>query len=762
MKRHTGIWNSLPVACLFVVALANSGKCAITEIPESMHTRHWLANTGGKLENHVQNFLTDMILYSWEQSPDANPLVLAASFWDEGACGYCSYNSQNGGLQHGKAEMWKDTIHSDRADYYKRQSGKSPVFKNRCQIVHFWGRNFLMNQGAPPKDSLPFVACSNGDTILSNVVEDPSALTFDNNGNLLVADNGPDQDIKIFAPGQPTKPIRTFGDKGGVFTRSTKGDSTWIPGQVGSRRFWGIRGLAVDSLGNVYVGNTGLPMQTMGGTDIRAFKLQKNAFTGFTDTVFSWQQQGLAFVNTADADPASDGRDVYLNAKRFRMDYSKDPGKSWALAGVTLDPFKYPNDPRLTTPMETEWIRRVKGKKIQYNTNMYGEFVYVARFTDTSEIAIPTAFICNYGSPESVAWADTLPTWIRDEAHKRSRWYWIDRNGDGIPQANEFGIWETWGLNNQGIDIDDKGNIWFGGTGPTSQQFRQGGVSMIPVTGILSNGVPNIRMDSVARYSIPFSENDGYVPRLKYIASKDLMYLATAVNTWYSNKIYVYENFRKSSPTKERCVVDLGYDTKGQTEIHLDQGSTDMTLPYTFTADSEYIYVGYLDNGRYSRRRGEVTIYDAKTCQSVGWMAPGKDQGYFGGAEDLVNGLGISVLANGDRVVYGEEDGAGKVMAFRWTPVAQHTASVLPGSHSPSVPKLRWRENGLGIEGLSGAGIVSARWVDISGREIGTWSIPTGSSEFKLPLPGFRRWVQSFVELSGPEGIQTLKTPPPY
>jgi len=120
------------------------------------------------------------------------------------------------------------------------------------------------------------------------------------------------------------------------------------------------------------------------------------------------------------------------------------------------------------------------------------------------------------------------------------------------------------------------------------------------------------------------------------------------------------------------------------------------------------------------------------------------------------------VLANGDRVVYGEEDGAGKVMAFRWTPVAQHTASVLPGSHSPSVPKLRWRENGLGIEGLSGAGIVSARWVDISGREIGTWSIPTGSSEFKLPLPGFRRWVQSFVELSGPEGIQTLKTPPPY
>jgi hypothetical protein len=761
MKSDSSNWKLVPAAFSIALCFATPAISGITEITEASHTRHWLANTGGTLDNHVQNFITDMILYNWEQSPQANPLLITASFWDEGHCGYCSYNTQNGGAQFGKTEWWKDTIHSDRAYFYDRQPGKTPVLQNKCQIEKFWGRNFQMNQGPPPQDSLPFVSCTNGDTIYNDVVEDPSALTFDNSGNLLVADNGPDQDIKIFAPGNPSKPIRTFGDKGGVFARLTKGDSTWLPGQVGSRRFWGIRGLAVDSLGNVYVGNTGLPMQTMGGTDIRAFKVQKNAFTGYSDTTFSWQQQGLAFVNTADADPVSEGRDVYLNAKRFRMDYSKTPGKSWALAAVTLDPFKYPKDPRLSTPMETEWIRRVGGKKVQYNTNMYGEFVYVARFTDTSEIAIPTAYICNYGDPQTVAWADTLPTWIRNETNKKMRWYWIDQNGDGIPQSKEFGIWETWGVNNQGVDIDDQGNIWFGGRGDASTQINEGGITMIPVNGLLGNGVPNIRPDSALRYSVPFEEDNGYVPRLKYIASKDRMYLATSPNTWYSSKIYVYDNYRKSQPTKERCVVDIGFDDNGQSEIHLDQGTDVMTIPFSFTADSEYIYVGYLDNGRYSRRRGEVTIYDSKTCQPVGWMAPGKDMDYFAGTIDMVNGLNVSVLSNGDRVVFEEEDGAGKVIAFKWTPVA-HTASVLPGAHSATLPKLRWRDNGLGIDGLAGSGINSARWVDISGREIGNWSIPNGVSEFKLPLSGRRGSVQSFVELSGPDGKQTLRTPPPF
>lgn len=760
MKRHSNTWKSFPVACFSVLALAASGLSAVTEIPEASHTRHWLANTGGKLDDHVQNFLTDMILYDWEQSPQANPLLLTSSFWDEGGCGYCSYNTQKSGAQSGKAEWWKDTIRSDRADYYKRQPGKNPVFQNRCRIVNFWGRNFMLRQGPPPRDSLPFVACTNGDTIYNDVVEDPSAVTFDNDGNLLVADNGPDQDIKIFAPGNPSRPIRTFGDKGGVFARSTKGDSTWLPGQVGTRRFWGIRGLAVDTAGNVYVGNTGLPMQTMGGTDIRAFKVQKNAFTGYSDTVLSWQQQGLAFVNTADADPASNGRDVYLNAKRFRMDYSKVPGKSWSFAGVTLDPFRYPNDPRLTTPMETQWVRRVAGKKIQYNTNMYGGFVYVARFTDTSEIAIPTAFICNYSDAQSVAWSDSLPTWVRSEQNKRKRWYWIDQNGDGNPQAQEFGTWDSWSGYNQGIDIDDQGNIWFGGKGAPSTQFNEGGATMIPVTGLKSNGVPKIRIDSVVRHTIPYAENEGWSTRLKYVAANDRMYFATG-DAWYSKRIYVYDDFRKSKPKAARCSIDLGFDTKGSAEVHLDQGSGEMTLPFSFTADSAYVYVGYLDNGRYSRRRGEVTVYDAKSCEPVGWMAPGKELGYFAGAVDIVNGLNVTVLPNGDRIIFEEEDGAGKVIAFEWTPVP-HTAKVLPATRAMGQATLRWRESGLGIEGLAGMGVTDVRWVDISGREIGSWSVPAGAAAFKLPTPGHRRWVQSFVELSGPNGKQTLRTPMPY
>jgi hypothetical protein len=236
----------------------------------------------------------------------------------------------------------------------------------------------------------------------------------------------------------------------------------------------------------LYVGNTGIPEQTMGGTDIRAFSP--------TDSTLLWQVQGLAFVNTADADPASDGKDVYLNAKHFRMDFNQPPGKSWSLKAVTLDPFRFPNDPRLTIPMESVWERRISGKRFQYLTNMPGGFLYVARFTDSSEIGIPTAFFCLADDRQSGWGSDSAPQWTRNETNKRLRWYWVDRNGDGEAQKAEFGTWENWNINNQGIDA--------------------------------------------------------------------------------------------------------GFDSKGQSEIHLDQNSAEMTLPWSFTADSNFVYVAYVDNGR--------------------------------------------------------------------------------------------------------------------------------------------------------------------
>jgi len=636
---------------------------------------HWVANTGGTKEGHIANFLTDMVVYYPTEKGSPSPLVLTASFWDEGSCGYCSYAN---GKSNGKAEWWKDTIHSDRAWYKGR----------KCSIGNFWGRAFLFRNAPPPTgDSAPYVACDQHDTIRS--VVDPTALAFDRSGNLLVADNGPDQNVKIFSM-TDTKPslLRTFGDSGGVFAGP-------VPGRAGTRRFWGIRGLAVDSAGILYVGNTGIPMQTMGGTDIRAFS--------GTDSSLLWQVQGLSFVNSADADPASGGRDLYLNAKRFEMDYTKAPGASWKLTSVTLDPFRYPGDPRIVQPMESVWIRRIQGRKFQYHTDMYGGFVYVVRFADSSEIGIPTAFICT-SADRTTGWgSDSAPQWERNESNKRLRWFWVDRNGDGIAQKAEYGTYENYNTNNQGLDVDENGDIWLGGTGKVDTYFRGGGTTRFAAGQVQSNGVPKFDL-KVKRYDVPYTENGGSSVRLKYIAAVDAMFLATSPNSWYASGIYRYDHYTDSTRRVQTCRIDAGFDDQGQPSINLDQNTVDMTLPFSFTADTDFVYVTYLDNGRYSRKRGEVTVYDARDCHVVGWIVPGPETGNFAGAVDVVNGINVATEADGHKLVLVEEDGAGKVMVYRWCPDGAPCKSAGVASRFRSASTLSLRRHGLALEAKAPAG----------------------------------------------------------
>lgn len=683
---------------------------------------HWVANTSGTLEGHIANFLTDMSLY-YPNDPRHEPMyVLTASFWDEGSCGYCSYAD---GRSYGKAEWWRDRIHSDSVT-----SGAKT-----CTIGNFWGRAFLHKNRPPPSgDSAPYVACTGHDTLRS--VVDPTALAFDMSGNLLVADNGPDQDVKIFSmAGRSPRLLRTFGDSGGVFAGP-------VPGKAGIRRFWGIRGVAVDSQGNVYVGNTGIPMQTMGGTDIRVFSGR--------DSSLLWRVQGLSFVNSADADPATGGRDVYLNAKRFEMDYSSPPGESWKLSAVTLDPFKYPGDPRIVQPMESVWIRRIQGKKFQYHTNMVGGFVYVLRFTDSSEIGIPTAFVSTYEDRTTGWGSDSAPQWERNETNKRKRWYWVDRNGDGIAQKAEYGIYDHYNSYNQGVDVDEKGGIWIGGKGRVDTYFQAGGTTRFEAGPLDEKGIP--RFDFVPqRFDIPVTEHGGQAVRLKYLANKDAMFLGISPNAWYPSAIYRYDHYTDSTRRRETCRIDAGFDDLGKATINLDQNTDSMTLPFSFTADSDYVYVAYLDNGRFSRERGEVTVYDARTCALTGWLAPGPETGRFAGAVDLVNGINVATAPDGNKLILVEEDGAGKVMVYRWCPDGAACSGISRTGERRRTTSYRMRRVSGGLELLLPRG-ADPRLYDVRGVEIPLERAKDRDGMESFRFQGVRGSVR-YLRTNGPGGM---------
>lgn len=663
---------------------------------------HWVANTGGG-KNHVQNFIEDMVVYYSPDPQYPRPLVLTKSFWDEGSCGYCSYYN---GQQAGKAEWWRDLINSKTVTRGTKT----------CTIGNFYGRAFLLKIGPPPKgDSAPYIACNDNDTIRS--VEDPTALAFDLQGRLLVADNGREQNIKIFDMSQKAPSlIRTLGDSGGVFAGP-------VPGTAGVRRFWGPRGLGVDSQGNIYVGTTGMPMQVGGGTDIRVFSAE--------DTSLLWQVQGLAFVNTADADPDSAGRSVFLNSERFHMDLSKAPGKSWSLAAATIDPFRYPDDPRLSNSLESVFVRRIGGKLFLYLTDMINGKLAVIRFEKGSEIGIPAAFICltDKGQGEGNDWGKGRhPEWDPNaEANKLRRWMWRDANGDGQAQASEFVEFYLSNTFNAALDIDERGDIWFGGRGAWKPQFKEGGVMRITTGGLDENGVPRFAVSEIRRESFPPNSTDEYVHRMKYLASKDAMFITSGPRYPYSAEMWRIDNW---SDTARRRVTPwkLSYDDKGVVDIKLDKNTADMTLPMTFTADSQYVYVAYLDYGADARVRGEVSIYDAKNGSKVGWIVPGPETDRISGAVDLPNGINAIVMPDGSRTIYVEEDGKGKVMVYHWSPQGNTVSANRAASTDPL--DASWAPDGaLSVRGPWS----SVKLVDLMGREVAAWGSETSGGTLRLP-----------------------------
>jgi len=702
--------NTLFVLLALLVASGHSLPADTTRLART--TNHWLANTGGRPDNHVQNFVTDMVTYypyAFEGTGRGGGyMLLTASWWDEGHCGYCSYQD---GEQLGKSENHQAIIHSDTA-----------VFgSTKCQINHFYGRFFFTTQAPVPTSgpNAPTVTCSTGDTLRYPSILDPSAIGFDNHGRLLVGENGPDQNIQIYAFG-PLRKVGTFGDSGGVFARSKPGaSSVYRPGEVGPRRFWGIRGISVDSANNLYVACSGLPMQTIGGTHIRAF-------SGL-DSTLQWEVHGLSFVNNADADPDSSGSSVFLDGKRFHMDYSKPPGKSWDFRAVTLDPFRFPGDPRLGSSMESIWVRRVGGRMFQYHTDMVGGFVAVVRFDDSSEIGIPTAFFCTYEDRQNGWGSDSAPAWTRSEPNKRLRWYWVDKNGDGIAQKSEFHTYENWSMYNQAIDVDENGNIWLGGDGTIDRKDHDGGITMFPLSPD-DRGIPRFTIDSIKRYATPFDENYSRVRRIKVLAHPRIAFVTTGPTNYHSSVVMVYPGFPDS--VTQTCRLDLGFNDLDSVHINLDQGTAGMTLPWSMTADSQYIYVTYADNGRWSRRRGEVSVYDHRTCSPVGWMGPSAETGWASGAIDLVNALNVTTRKDGSRVVFLEDDGSGKVMAHLWVPKSD-TGGQAPQPLQPAGWRVGSRDGELAFYGPIGGGTADA--YDLQGKWLHRWNLP--------PTGGSRSWM---------------------
>jgi len=276
----------------------------------------------------------------------------------------------------------------------------------------------------------------------------PRAVTIDNQGRLLVADAGPDSDIKIFGPQGDA--LGTFGAKGGIFAGKGSEIGLWGPA-----RFERPRGVGVDRAGNIYVLSAGGAWPQVGR--LEAYAPQQNSWGGQP----LWTAMGMMFGDIAVPDP-HDENTYYTSCAKLHMDWHKSAGQEWSYLGATLNPNRYPQDPRVAiftqggAARSTFGIRYIAGHRFLFSGL---NNVEISRFNpgNQGEIGIPSVYI----AMRDPAIDRAAPGW--PPAHPaRAPWLWTDKNGDGQFEPEEFESFAPQRSDfNGAAHVDQTGNLWW-------------------------------------------------------------------------------------------------------------------------------------------------------------------------------------------------------------------------------------------------------------------------------------------------------------
>ena len=470
-------------------------------------------------------------------------------------------------------------------------------------------------------------------------VVDPVALSIDGAGRLLVADNGPAQQVRIYDQITSVPHLAgTIGEEGGIFSGTR--------GLVGPLRFNGLTGVGADASGNVYVSHNGLGPYF---ADHPGFGVELKCLTfAGASWKLQWNLQGLEFVDMAEPDPASE-TDVFTKNQHFTMDYSKPPGQEWAYHGQTLDRFAYPDDPRLQASSECVLgVRRILGKRFLYLTNMYASFVSIYRWDEANERFIPSGLIAREPfKSNDFEWPPYQP--------RLGDWIWRDANGDGRFDPAEYDrhvgdnqfVW--------GWQVDAAGTIW--------KAMRESGIRRFPMQGLDAYGNPiyTYASSELIPNPSPFDTLGGFrgdVNRIEYDSATDMMVLAgytfigpSMPGEWgqVGRVICRYDNWSKGERT-------LNW------EIHPPYDAKTGATPKAMSLAGDYLFLTYL-------KQPQVLIYDIRSGALVATLTPGPEVGgNHVGWVDVPYGIKAFKRANGEYLIFNEEDWRGKILMYRWSP----------------------------------------------------------------------------------------------
>ncbi len=498
--------------------------------------------------------------------------------------------------------------------------GNADVGANSLEVTDKAGRRWkLIVEYTDPKHNewefVPKGIECDGQRITFPELDQPTALSLAIDGQLMVADSGTGsrQQILFYDIADPTRPklMRAFGERGGI--------ASGTPGEVTPLKFWGIRGTGMDAAGNIYVA-----MSEM-GTVLRKFSPEGK---------LAWELVGNFFVDVVAPDPATDATDVWGVQEHYKMDFSRGPGHEAKWVGYSLDRHKYPNDPRgltfvkqqgehgLTSP-QIVWL---EGKRFLFVGGMFASnFINIFRYD--GEIAVPSGLILQWGN-------DLFNTDLKWPPNKPSGTsIWRDVNGDGDYQADEFSA-NTEHVKPGPFWVDASGNIWMA-YGFFRYDFQ----------GLDARGNPIYRADKVTVMELPKGVQK--VARVFYDTARDLLVIADEGSDMrHISRVFICQNYLAGNRGTVAFAPGAGAET----------GCMAVAGDYAFSG-------GW-------KARGKIWVNRLSDGAEVGTFDPGPT---VGGVEntgwiDLLTGITAHRRADGEYLIFVEEDYKAKVLLYRWKP----------------------------------------------------------------------------------------------
>ena len=459
----------------------------------------------------------------------------------------------------------------------------------------------------------------------------PSDLAVDARDRLLVSDAGAAQRILIFGGLDTPAPAVSgaFGEPGGIFGGP-------VPGRVGERRFNNPRGIGADASGNLYVANDGCTGG--GGTVLESYG---------PDGALRWRRGGVFFVDLPDLDAATE-RSVYSKEERFGFDVARPVGQSAAYAAYTVNPWKYPDDPRLHVWSANAWFLRLKGSPFLFVSNMGQDVLQAYRFSPATdgETAVPAALFA-----KNKVRTQTDVGWPRGQPE--GAWCWTDRNGDGAIQTNEY----------ESVEMAGGGCVFIDGQGTVWRVFKEAAYGAA-FKGLSASGAPRWRWSE--RRAVPRPSELDELRRFKIDAGRDVAAFGGDAGGdkhqhWkpMGPVVAVYRGVLKGTPVKLWSGV-LPY-------AHGSQGH-ESAEPESFEIAGDYLFVCYTRGLKEEGIKWAfVKVFGLTDGRFIGNLVPERVTGELG-LLDLEDALRVRRLRDGSYLLFLEDDFKAKSVAMRWRP----------------------------------------------------------------------------------------------